>query len=338
MKIHYTASVWHGGFYKFFGNALKSLGHEVKFVSDSGSKSQELARKVIVRIPKFQYLAGDKFREAVSRDWLKSVREFNPDLIILQHVPNILPDAILAAKKTGKKIFYWMDSPPAGEQAKDALISFRFVDKVFSTDRKWMTILFRPKQFVFLPFAGDEKVFHPITQAKKEYDVVFVGSFPEQSGDGCLRAEIISRIPEKYKVKAFGNGLSYWFKFFPNLKERAGVSGLQEDSALNEIYNKSKIVLNIHSTWHTSSLSARTYEIGLAGAFQLVDWREDLDNLFHKGALPSFHYADEVSGLIDKWIRKDEERNDLAIKAREYILEHHTWRHRAEEMLRHLRR
>jgi spore maturation protein CgeB len=272
----------------------------------------------------------------VSKSWLESVDRFKPELIILQQPANILPEAVAEAKNKKYKIFYWVDSPIAGEQAKDDILSLNFVDKIFSIDRLWQTILFRPEKFVVLPLAGEPSVFKPLA-AEKEYDVSFVGSFPPATGDGALRAQILSRIPERYKVAAFGSGLDYWFRYFPNLRKRALGVGIQDDAKLNEIYNRSKIVLSIHSTWHYTSVSARTFEVGLAGAFQLVDWREGYGELFPGGMLEYFHYADEINGLIDDWIKKPEEAARRALETRKYILDNHTWRHRAEKMLSYLK-
>lgn len=338
MRIHYTATVWHGNFYRYFGNALRSLGHEVRLFSDNGSFGQRLLRAVTTRIPRYQYRGQDKFREALSRGWLRSTEEFNPDLIILEHVPNILPEVIAKSRRPGRKIFYWMDSPPTGDQAKDAMASLRFADKVFANDhhRLYMSILFRPADFVQLPLAGEPAVFQPlnVSDGKKKYDAVFVGSFPEQSGDGFLRSQIISGIPQKYNVAAFGSGLNYALRYFPALKSRVKSGTHLSDAKVNEIYNDSKIVLNLHSTQgHITSLSARTYEIGLAGAFQLVDYREDLDLLFPKELFATFKYADEINDLIADWLKKPEERARRAEKIREHVLGHHTWKHRAQKML-----
>ncbi|GEM_PF-3449129 len=338
MKIHYTATIWHGSFYRYFGNALRSLGHDVATFNDNGSFGQKLLRTILTRIPRNEYRGQDKFREALSRDWLASVEAFNPDLIILEHAPNILPEAIAKAKKPGRKIFYWMDSPPTGDQAKDAMAALRFCDKIFANDRHrlYMSILFRPDQFIQLPLAGNPEAFRflNIPEDQKKYDVVWVGSFPEQSGDGFLRAQVAKNIPEKYTVAAFGNGASYSLRYFPELISRIKTGTALHDVNVNEIYNHARIALNIHSTQgHLTSLSARTYEIGLSGAFQLVDYREDLDHFFPKDLFATYQYADEINGLIEEWIKKPDERAERAAKIREHVLAHHTWRHRAEKML-----
>lgn len=340
MKIHYTATVWHGGFYEFLGKAFQSLGHDVIFFNDSGTKWQGIVQRIGVRIPKIGNAAEDAFRAAVSRDWLQSVREASPDLIVLEHAPNILPEAIQKARSLGKPIFYWVDSPAAGSQAKDLLAGLSYADKVFTIDRSsaWTTILHNAGDAEYLPLAGDPETFHPLPPQKKEYDIVFAGSVPPQSGDGYLRAKILADIPERFRVAVCGTGLEYWYKYFPQLEKRVARSGRLSAEALNEFYGKAKLFLNIHSTWHFTSASARTFEVALAGLFQLVDHRADHDELFPKGMLVTFRTAKEVNPLIEQWLAPDAdiEREKRAAETRSHVLAHHTWRHRAEAMLERL--
>jgi spore maturation protein CgeB len=337
VKIHYTATVWHGGYYRFFGGALRSLGHEVVFFDDGGTKSQKSFERIATRIPRMQYWAEDKFRQAVSRRWLRSVYRENPDLIILEHAPNILSEAVRDARKLKKPIFYWVDSPAAGAQAKDMLASLAYADKVFTIDRSkaWTTILYERDDIGFLPLAGDPEAFYPIPSFKKEYDVVFVGSLPPQNGDGYLRAKILASIPERYRVAVCGTGIEYWHKHFPELRGRVARQGRLSAESLNEFYAKSKLFLNIHSTWHFTSSSARTFEVALAGLFQLVDHRADHDELFPRDLLITFRSAKEIASLLDRWLAPsaDQKRQEIAEKTRAYVHSHHTWRHRAEKML-----
>lgn len=336
MRIHYTAPSWHGGFHEFMSGAFRSLGHEVFYFDDSGTRAEKWFRRIATRVPRMEYAADDRFREMVSRDWLRSVFDFKPDLIVIQHAPNVFASAIKEVRRKGFKVFYWDDSPPAGSQAKDLLMSMLASDKVFIDDaaREWTTILFPPSDFHFLPLAGDPDVFRPLPNTRKEYDVVYVGSFSPQTGDAVIRAEIITNIPEKYKVAVFGNDIDYWFKFYPKLKARVLSARAIPAEKVNEVYNKAKIVLGIYTPFHIETVSARTHETALAGAFQIVDWRKGLDELYPKDLIPRFYWAREINGLIDEWINKPEERARIAEKAREHALARNTWKHRAEEILK----
>ncbi len=337
MRIHYSTPIWHGGFHKFFSGALMSLGHDVRLFDEGGTPRERFLGRVFSRIPKYQYRGIDRVRAMVTRDWQKDVHEYRPDLIVLEHTPNIAPWAVYEAKQLAP-IFYWVDSPPAGAQAQDMIASLKFATKLFTIDRTWMTILFDKKDYEFLPLAGDETIFVPksVPESEKEYDVVFVGSMPPQSGDGYLRAAVCASVAREHKIAIFGAGADYWVRYFPELKKCIHDVRIP-DGELSGLYNRTKIVLNIHSTWHFSSVSARTYEIALTGAFQLVDHRNDLDELFPKNMFATFRSAHEVPKLVGEWLKKPAEREKKALKAREHVLAHHTWRHRAEKMLTYLK-
>lgn len=339
MKIHYTADKWQGGFYLFFSKALKKLGHEVVFFNSSGTTRQYMYVKFVGRIPKMHYPAQTHFREEVTRDWLKSVEAARPDLVIIDFAPCILPSAIEKVKKSGVKIFYWLTSPAWGANSNDMLLGLRHADRIFTIDRVWSpTVLFGFKPYTFLPLAGDPESFYPIDDLRrtKLYDAVYLGSMPPQAGDGVTRAYLMASIPSKHRVAVFGHGAKEWVSDFPVLKERIHeISGLPTEE-VNKIYNQSRTMMNIHSVFHVSSLSARTYEIGLSGAFQLLEYREDLDRLFPKGLIPSFTSPSEMNALLDQWLAKDKERDARAKEIRAHVLAHHTWEHRAKEMLGYL--
>ncbi len=339
MRIHYTAESWQGGFYHFFGEALKHLGHDVFYFDQKWTPSQYFSLQMMSRIPKMHYRAQMKFRQAVTRDWLASIESAPPDLVIVDHSANLLPDAFEKVQRSGVKIFYWLTSPAWGSNAADMLLSILHADKIFTIERHWTpTIVFDFKPYIHLPLAGDPDAFHPIDAAakNKRYDATYLGSMPPQGGDGVCRAFVMSKIPSKYHVAVFGHGAKEWESAFPILKERIKEDRIFSVEEVNKIYNESKIMMNIHGVYHISSLSARTFEIGLSGAFQLLEYREDLDTMFPKGLIPSYRTISEMNSLLDQWLSKDKERENRSKEIREHILANHTWTHRAKEMLGYL--
>lgn len=344
MKIHLTAAVWHANFYDYLGRAFRELGHDVLFFNEAGNRPLVILRKILLRLAKSQYKVDDRFRYLISRAWLDSIKNFHPDLIMLEYAPNILPEFISKARNLKKPIFYWVTSPPGAQQSKDLLLGLTFADKIFSIDREWIPLVARFSkggEVNHLPLAGAEEVFHPLWGAEEKnrrtiYDVCFVGSFSPQNASAVLRAYYLSQIPEHYKIAVYGSGLSYWSRYFPRLSKAMVSDKHLGSQKLNEVYNISKIVLNIHSPDHLKSISARTFEIALAGGFQIVDWREDLDLLFPAGTFSTFKTSREMIKLIEYWIDKPEERRQMAEKAREVTLKNHTWRKRAQMILAQL--
>ena len=337
MRIHLTGAIWHAGMAERIKKAFESLGHEVLFFDEKGDSRFDLAKKILSRVVRWPYKIDDKFRARASYFWIESVKKYNPDLIIIEYAVNIMPDAIAEMKKLNKPIVYWVTSPPDLLQSKDILWSVHFANYVFSMDRAWMPLIshFAPQGLVYhLPLAGSPENFYPLEAVEKKFDISFVGSFSPQYPDGLLRAYFIHQLPERYKIAVYGQGIDYWSRYFPKLSHLVKFGGSISNKKLNEIYNQSKIVLNIHSTGHRTSISARTFDAVLAGAFQIVDWREDLERLFPPASFPAFRTTGEMLKLIDFWINKPKEREIQVKKVQELTKENHIWRNRAEEILK----
>lgn len=112
-----------------------------------------------------------------------------------------------------------------------------------------------------------------------------------------------------------------------------------------KIYNASRINLNLHSSLGTESLvsngdfvNPRTFELAASGAFQLVDKRSLLGELFAEDELATFSTIDEFYEKIDYFLDKPEERQKYIDKARERVLREHTYQKRMEKVVSYMER
>ncbi len=362
MKIHLTGTEWHGATTFNLERAFKDLGHEVLFFDKHPKKRDRVLKNIAVRLSRKPYGVEQIFNERRSKEWLKSVQEYAPDLIFIEDAPYLSIDCILKAKELKKPIFYYLTSPPYGSGAREQLFALQYVDELFCIDEEWSKIAaqfyppsqkegnpskleersgvasegLRAKPIHHLPLAASPKDFFPIAGAEKKYDVAYIASVPEQSPDGLMRANLVNQIPEKYSVVASGSGWNYWLKYFPSLASRIQSSSSIPISKMNEVFNESKIVINFHSTGHTASISARTFEVALAGGFQIADYRKDLDKLVPPNLIPIFGNLKEMNELIAHWSSPahEKERQEKSQKLRDHVLAHHTWEHRAKEVLK----
>ena len=120
--------------------------------------------------------------------------------------------------------------------------------------------------------------------------------------------------------------------------QRAGERISEEDSL--KIYSASKINLNLHSSLDPVQIvskgdfvNPRTFELAAIGAFQLVDRRSLLDELFPPGLLATFGSTDEMYSSIAYYLDHPEKRNELAQKARQHVLMEHTYERRMRVLL-----
>lgn len=110
-----------------------------------------------------------------------------------------------------------------------------------------------------------------------------------------------------------------------------------------KIYNATKINLNLHSSVHTDQLiskgdfvNPRTFELAAMGAFQLVDKRSLMKELFAEDELATFESPEEFYQKIDYFLEHPEEREKYALKARQRTLENHTYQQRMRTLLEYM--
>lgn len=111
-----------------------------------------------------------------------------------------------------------------------------------------------------------------------------------------------------------------------------------------DYYSGAEIILNQHrddylSFTHNSnkvlskSLNNRTYDICATGAFQLVDFREDIGSQFNTDELIFYLNYNDCLDKINFYLANSKEREKIGLKSRERTLLNHTFEHRCETMI-----
>lgn len=128
--------------------------------------------------------------------------------------------------------------------------------------------------------------------------------------------------------------------------QRGGARISAEESVL--IYNAAKININLHSSLKADSIvsdgdfvNPRTFELAAMEAFQLVDRRSLMPELFclegDKAELAVFSSPEEMEQAIDFYLAHPQEREAVAKRGRERVLKEHTYQHRMRAMLDFIR-
>jgi len=120
--------------------------------------------------------------------------------------------------------------------------------------------------------------------------------------------------------------------------QRGGARISAEESV--KIYNATRVNLNLHSSLGTAELvsggdfvNPRTFELAAMGAFQLVDRRALMPDLFAEDELATFGTLDEFYAAIDHFTAHPEERRAFAQRARARVLRDHTYEQRMASLL-----
>jgi hypothetical protein len=120
--------------------------------------------------------------------------------------------------------------------------------------------------------------------------------------------------------------------------EQAGPGATVHDPIPNEqlpsYYAGASIVLNDHAPGmrREGFLGNRLYDAAASGALVISDAVDGLESEFDGGVL-AYHDGDELRDLIDHYLADDAARAGLAARARQAVLQRHTFAHRVAVLL-----
>lgn len=188
----------------------------------------------------------------------------------------------------------------------------------------------------YLPMAADPDVHHPLTLTaaeQEEYgaDVSFVGA-----GYANRRNLFPQWLSHEWTMKLWGNeweGASH----LSDVLQRNGAR-IDTETCV-KVFNASKINMNLHSSSgpgldsQADFVNPRTFELAACGAFQLVDERSLLSELFTSDEVVCFRRTEDVPQTIRRWLADTGTRRAYAEASRRRVLQHHTYRHRMQDLL-----
>ncbi len=188
----------------------------------------------------------------------------------------------------------------------------------------------------YLPMAADPAVHRPVSLTPAEQDefgadVSFVGA-----GYANRRTLLPQWRSDAWTFKLWGNE---WM----GAGDLAGVlqrSGARIDTdTCVKVFCATKVNLNLHSYSgdgldpQPDFVNPRTFELAACEAFQLVDHRTPLADLFTGEEMITFQQAAQVPGLLRTWLEDPGGRRAVAQAARARVLRDHTYAHRMRTLL-----
>ena len=146
------------------------------------------------------------------------------------------------------------------------------------------------------------------------------------------RAVLLQRLlQEGHKLTVWGPPVPTWMRGFSQ-----GIESLpfvaNEDKV--RAFRSCKIVLNTTHPAEVEGTNVRTFEAAAANAFQLVNYRSALHQLFDvETELATFRTADELAEKVTYYLPREEERRRMAELAQQRVLREHTYEQRLNTML-----
>ncbi|MBA4494479.1 glycosyltransferase [Paenactinomyces guangxiensis] len=275
----------------------------------------------------------DKFllRRESPQHLLARIQAFRPDFILSFRGSCLPGTAVYKLRSLGIPIGVWVVDDPYRLKTHEKLV--RPYDLVITQDRRSVSIYKSLKKAaLYLPLAVNPEKYKPmVVPDKYKSDICFVGSaFP-------VRLHFFDTLtPLLLKKKTFIIG-QWWnrLKNFQQLKHCIYNKPIPPSEVI-KYYNGAKIVLNIHRTPNDRkdnprnipafTPNNRTFEIAACRAFQLTTWRRDLDRLYVPDKeMASFRTLKELREKIHYYLKHDDERERMAVKAYQRTLRDHTY-------------
>ena len=188
---------------------------------------------------------------------------------------------------------------------------------------------------LYLPLAAQPDFHRPLAlseQEKREYgaDIGFLGAgYPNR------RLAFRQLVGRDFKI--WGSDWEGETLLAAHV-QRGGARIDAEESV--KIYNATRVNLNLHSSLGTADLvsrgdfvNPRTFELAAMGAFQLVDRRALMPELFAQDELATFGTLEEFYAGIEHFIAHPDERKAYAARARARVLRDHTYEQRMAALL-----
>jgi spore maturation protein CgeB len=191
----------------------------------------------------------------------------------------------------------------------------------------------------YLPLACDPSVHMPL--ALSEEELLRWGSPVSFVGAGYYNRQQIFASLSSLPLKIWG---TEWpdCRPFNSLIQEQGRRLAPEEYV--KVFNATKVNLNLHSSKEKDGVdprgdfvNPRTFELAAAGAFQLVDHRSLLPELFDIGKeIITFDSVNDLKEKISFYLSKPDERVTVATAARARALDEHSFMHRMNEMLAYI--
>lgn len=192
---------------------------------------------------------------------------------------------------------------------KKILRQAKHYDFVFAAQKEGALKLSKAlrKKVEWIPLACDPEI-HKKLDIDKKYDVGFVGSY---GGKNSEREKLLLEIKNK----------------FPN-----SFIGAAPYTQMSEIYSASKIGINCSLN---DDVNMRIFEILSCGAMLITSRikQNGLEELFEEGRhFKAYETAEELTALIEYYLKHDEEREKIALAGYEEAINKHTYKNRLKKI------
>ncbi len=250
----------------------------------------------------FRLGLADEQDKANAIDLEKAILELSPDYVLVMKAVELSEKTKEHCRDTKTKLVMWAyDSAAEFPIISRAAPAYDLVYTYEPSDLETLAKTCDPK---FLPMAFDPKHYFRKDGIKKSIDISFIGAIDPYPQRRRLIKRIASRFRDK-SIDVWTDSIHLYSHrrlrdlFFVGFRRNIRVhrETLDHDQ-INDIYNRSRVCLNIHHVQSKKAVNPRTFEVLGSGGFLVTDRKLDEVEGFEEGEGYMF-YSDDAD-LIDK--------------------------------------
>lgn len=318
------------GYNQSIANAFSKLGYTYQVIEYLPGEVASLKEKFIYHTSRNKQLFFAKQEKKFNDAVLKIYHEFKPELVFIVQ-GNQIHKHTLEQMQGAKKVLWMMDSI---FRAAGAFKIRHDVDAIFLFEKTDVAKLWEEEkiQATFLPLALDETVYYPKNKST-EIDILFIGALYQKRID--FLSAVVKRFPGKV-IKIYG-------RYYAPLR-RPGYHFKRKDKHIflnknitpekvNDLYNQSRICINIHHDQSKYGVNQRFFEISGSKSFQLVDTNPYIDEYFTPHEMVTYTNLDNLLDKIEQVFSGTMDTKEPSENAYQKILSNHTFTHRIKDIL-----
>lgn len=260
---------------------------------------------------------------------LAQIEAFKPDVVLNQDVFYIDIDLARRIKQIGKPILI----AQVGVEPSRG-VDWRVYDLMFSQlPRIVRSFAASGVRAEVVHLAFEPSVLEQLPQAPaQDIDISFIGSV---SADHQQRIALLEAVARRHDLKLWGN--------LPRSLPASSplhrcFQGEVWGGDMYQALRRSKITLNSHIDIAGGEAgNMRLFEATGVGAFLLTDFKDNLHTLFEPDReVAVWRTPDDCLEAIDRFLADPQRRADIARAGQNRTMSQHTYRHRADDMLKRL--
>ena len=270
--------------------------------------------------------------QGLNKKLLREADAFQPDYVFLVNGEILLEETVKQLNRKSTVVLWLIDGVDNVNILRSVLDCIRHVFVFEPADLK------KIPGSKYLPQCADATIYKKVA-AEMKYDVSFVGAGHEKR-IGMLNDIALFCEERGYSLGVFGQYKTFFKKppaerrKYAYLEKRIFENRKLIPSEVNEIFNSSRINLNIHHEQSEYGLNPRVFEIMATENFQLIDDQRELHAFFEEGiSVATYKNMDDLKAKIQYFLEHEKERGLIAQNGYERVMRDHLYRNRMKTVL-----